>query len=1263
MVSGTIAHTSDTNATFYPNQKLKDGVYHVATVWGKTEADASGKSSWVKGPGGTDLKQGRIWAFWTMPDLTGKVTIVPVQSVENVNLILNKPTVLKTYIRWETKQDVASNRQVKSMDVDTITFSYPSGSAVWGGQLPARDVWVPYYGTRNARRKREYQNFTSADESYTKLEKFRTFDSVNYYGFTPTSTGSASFSAKVELKTPDGNNRTFTSDTVICDVIATKKFSYKYMPIKVGDWSATGITDATGNFVNIQEKATKNHQILSSLYPLSPANVTYKNQNLTNLDIVNVPGNFSYPSGGMLDKTKLLIVLTRIAEMSKLDAMVGVVPLTWLQAIGLTQTEFFLIGLDIARRSTLIAHGADSFVLSHEFGHMLRDWGHKEDEADEGFYVETREDKRTTVAKMSGRPPSSPILNIMVTDPVESAQTALWIDEDQFTELYNNELAAAPSRRGITALQSETSMLLASGLINTSTNDVTLDPWYIIEDTEWKQPSAGEYALEFYDQSNTKLSEYSFSGSQPIDNVVLFLMKVPYPADTNKILIKKGAIELKEILKSTNAPQVTISSPTQGSTLSGTKNITWTATDGDGDVLTYSVSCSADGGQTWVPLLTDGTDTSYSWNTDATISNGTDRIVRVLATDGLNTTSRTVGSLTISNAPYIVSSSPAPDEQDVPVGMPLTIVFSDDMDSESITVGSITLEDSGAAEVQGSLSYDSDLRQVLFIPAQSLRAETTYTVKVADAVQNTSAAPLSGTTSWSFTTEDDVYPPQVTMVTPQDGALDVPLNTIVAIIFDEGIDSSTITQDTFCVTNTSGTVQTGTTNYNESTKIASITFDANLGSDTTYTATLKAGVKDMAGNDTSGDYEWSFQTGSDTIDQIGFSGAYADQALDEKDDELYDTLLIDVGVIVLSNGTYNLNGRLVDMNGEEIDWATTGDVSLDGGVSIMTLSFQSNPIRSHGVDGPYTLRDVQFYNSYDTSLYAWKANAYNTRAYDVTQFSAVITLTGLPDINLSVDESRDNAFNLNEYAEHATLADDQLTYEIEVSTDPGCGVSIDSEDNIDVNPDSGWVGTSDVTVKVTGGTDIARDTFKITASEDETTTTSSTTTTTTAGCSISLLPNTAEVVSWQSLSFTIAPSGDCNYPPSNVWGVQSIIGSTIDLKSGIYVAGLNLDPFNRATDLVVVTDLANGSITAQAIVTVWDCLMLQIYGENSEEAELLRLFRDSVLATIPEGKELINLYYQWSPVIVQMMNGNEEFKKEVKEMIDGVLPLIREIVE
>jgi hypothetical protein len=63
-------------------------------------------------------------------------------------------------------------------------------------------------------------------------------------------------------------------------------------------------------------------------------------------------------------------------------------------------------------------------------------------------------------------------------------------------------------------------------------------------------------------------------------------------------------------------------------------------------------------------------------------------------------------------------------------------------------------------------------------------------------------------------------------------------------------------------------------------------------------------------------------------------------------------------------------------------------------------------------------------------------------------------------------------------------------------------------------------------------------------------------------------------------------------------------------------------------------------------------------GEHSEEVKLLRYFRDNVLSQTPEGQELIRLYYQWSPVIVKAMEGDEKFKEEVKEMIDGVLELI-----
>jgi hypothetical protein len=70
------------------------------------------------------------------------------------------------------------------------------------------------------------------------------------------------------------------------------------------------------------------------------------------------------------------------------------------------------------------------------------------------------------------------------------------------------------------------------------------------------------------------------------------------------------------------------------------------------------------------------------------------------------------------------------------------------------------------------------------------------------------------------------------------------------------------------------------------------------------------------------------------------------------------------------------------------------------------------------------------------------------------------------------------------------------------------------------------------------------------------------------------------------------------------------------------------------------------------------CPTEKIYGEHSEETEILRYLRDNILSKTEEGQELIKSYYKWSPVIVRAMEGDEEFKEEVKEMIDGILALI-----
>ena len=70
------------------------------------------------------------------------------------------------------------------------------------------------------------------------------------------------------------------------------------------------------------------------------------------------------------------------------------------------------------------------------------------------------------------------------------------------------------------------------------------------------------------------------------------------------------------------------------------------------------------------------------------------------------------------------------------------------------------------------------------------------------------------------------------------------------------------------------------------------------------------------------------------------------------------------------------------------------------------------------------------------------------------------------------------------------------------------------------------------------------------------------------------------------------------------------------------------------------------------------CPFAAIFGEDSEEVEILRYVRDNVLSQTPEGQELVRLYYQWSPAIIEAMEKDEEFREEVKEMIDGVLEFI-----
>jgi hypothetical protein len=78
----------------------------------------------------------------------------------------------------------------------------------------------------------------------------------------------------------------------------------------------------------------------------------------------------------------------------------------------------------------------------------------------------------------------------------------------------------------------------------------------------------------------------------------------------------------------------------------------------------------------------------------------------------------------------------------------------------------------------------------------------------------------------------------------------------------------------------------------------------------------------------------------------------------------------------------------------------------------------------------------------------------------------------------------------------------------------------------------------------------------------------------------------------------------------------------------------------------------------QVAATAELCPAEQIFGPLSEEVTLLRTFRDDILSKTPVGQQMIKLYYQWSPAIIEAMEGNKTFKKRIKGIIDEALPLI-----
>ena len=114
----------------------------------------------------------------------------------------------------------------------------------------------------------------------------------------------------------------------------------------------------------------------------------------------------------------------------------------------------------------------------------------------------------------------------------------------------------------------------------------------------------------------------------------------------------------------------------------------------------------------------------------------------------------------------------------------------------------------------------------------------------------------------------------------------------------------------------------------------------------------------------------------------------------------------------------------------------------------------------------------------------------------------------------------------------------------------------------------------------------------------------------------------------------------------------------LNLAGGYYTLKPEKEGYSFEPPNYVIQNLTSDLVDMDFEATKTRCLVQSIYGTDSTETQLLRSIRDNVLSKTHEGRELIKLYYQWSPVIVRAMEADEEFKQEVKELVDELLPLI-----
>ncbi len=219
--------------------------------------------------------------------------------------------------------------------------------------------------------------------------------------------------------------------------------------------------------------------------------------------------------------------------------------------------------------------------------------------------------------------------------------------------------------------------------------------------------------------------------------------------------------------------------------------------------------------------------------------------------------------------PTVIANFPANAATGIAPNSAMLATFSEAMNSATLTSSTfIVVVTATGAPVSGTLSTGGNT--TTFTPATNLLNSTQYTATITTGARDVAGNALASAHSWSFTTATpaDATPPTVIAVTPANNATDVAVSTALTATFSEAMNNGTLNTSSFSAAETSSsTAVSGSLGVSGNT--ATFTPGAPLSTSTQYTATINTAVRDVAGNNLTTPFTWSFTTANTASPSLG----------------------------------------------------------------------------------------------------------------------------------------------------------------------------------------------------------------------------------------------------------------------------------------------------------------------------------------------------------------------------------------------------------